>query len=408
MQTVASSSEDGLNKTNTTQREVSTSDTSQEPVSRRPRSSSFRENRQAFLEQTRQRSWASLSGYDTGSMTKNCRRPKYDEFSVQSSPSLVRMQSNGSPDRSNSNDSSNRIERLLGGSTSASIQDQGDPYVRHHRYARRNKRNSAGIDEMRAMSREFKMPLSTSSAGNQSDMLADPMGLVMPPASVGSKSLLVAPRTRKSKVQFSTVEVRQYERILGDNPGVSSGPPISIGWNFYEDRTVCISVDEYEYEHAHGTHHDETDMVLSRDERESILRELGFDQKDVARSVRKNYKLKKKRRQTVNNLSAMAVEEVIETARKSFSRMLPRGRKFRNKKMYKEWKRSCSESSNFDDESAASSTSGVRSILRKTSSYHTFDTGSRTQSTHDMNDQTVASKISDHSCDRLLIGSNQN
>lgn len=45
-------------------------------------------------------------------------------------------------------------------------------------------------------------------------------------------------------VGFGTVNIREYERTVGDNPAVSSGSPISLGWAYNE--VVKVDVDTYE------------------------------------------------------------------------------------------------------------------------------------------------------------------
>ena len=50
----------------------------------------------------------------------------------------------------------------------------------------------------------------------------------------------------RRSVHFSTVEVRYYKRILGDNPACSMGPPISIDWEYFKE--PVISIDQYEVE----------------------------------------------------------------------------------------------------------------------------------------------------------------
>lgn len=129
-----------------------------------------------------------------------------------------------------------------------------------------------------------------------------------------STSMFSPESNRTRKIDFSTVEVRQYERILGDNPSCSSGAPVSIGWKFFQERTLCLPVDEYEYYHGHFR--DECDMVLDRQEREALLYELGYSEKDLAKVVRENVKLKKNRRQTVNNLPLMKIEVAVESVTK--------------------------------------------------------------------------------------------
>ena len=36
----------------------------------------------------------------------------------------------------------------------------------------------------------------------------------------------------KKSVTFGSIEVREYSRCLGDHPSTSSGPPISLGWDY--------------------------------------------------------------------------------------------------------------------------------------------------------------------------------
>lgn len=50
---------------------------------------------------------------------------------------------------------------------------------------------------------------------------------------------------RRSTITFDRVNIREYERVLGDNPSVTSGPPLSIGWR-YSPSTLDISIDDYE------------------------------------------------------------------------------------------------------------------------------------------------------------------
>jgi hypothetical protein len=50
---------------------------------------------------------------------------------------------------------------------------------------------------------------------------------------------------KKSKgVCFAFVEIREYEMVLGDNPSVTNGPPISLGWAV--ESISIFTVDMYE------------------------------------------------------------------------------------------------------------------------------------------------------------------
>ena len=49
---------------------------------------------------------------------------------------------------------------------------------------------------------------------------------------------------RKSKVVFDEVEIFEFNRVLGDNPGVSAGAPIALGHKL--QTTFSLDVDVYE------------------------------------------------------------------------------------------------------------------------------------------------------------------
>lgn len=190
--------------------------------------------------------------------------------------------------------------------------------------------------------------------------------------------------------------------IIGDNPGVSSGPPISIGWNFYEERTICIPVDDYEFYHC--GYRDDCEMVLSRDERQEMLLDLGFSQKDIAKMIRQNHKVKRLRRQTLTNLYVMPLEEVVESAKKSVSRIFISKNQRKHKRYVKEWRQADSEHS-FDDASLSTNFTPqceAKGILKVPSSGSiSMRSGLDSASVAEINDATVQTKkssTSNHTC----------
>jgi len=126
--------------------------------------------------------------------------------------------------------------------------------------------------------------------------------------------------SKRSSVSFSTIEIRSYERVLGDNPSCSHGPAVSIGWQ-YEPDPITVQVDEFEYYRA-GDRLDGTALVLSRCEREEMLEELGYTRSAIADAVRTNVKVKNNRRQTVHNLPVARLEEAAESAKRKLKRVV--------------------------------------------------------------------------------------
>ena len=127
------------------------------------------------------------------------------------------------------------------------------------------------------------------------------------------------------KVSFSSVEIRQYNRILDDNPACSSGPSISIGWEY--NSALTRNVDLGEYERLRKPYRVKYVLPLPRRLREYILLDLGYTKDDIAESVRRINKIKFHRNQTVNNLHVAKVEEVMEVAKNKFGGWLGRHKK---------------------------------------------------------------------------------
>lgn len=88
----------------------------------------------------------------------------------------------------------------------------------------------------------------------------------------------------KRRVSFKNIEIREYPRCLGENPSVSAGPPISIGWR--HNQSYVLDLDQYE-NYKDGTDFEGGDSCqqssrrrrtsaefqLPRNLREEILRE---------------------------------------------------------------------------------------------------------------------------------------
>jgi hypothetical protein len=329
----------------------------------------------AFLEQTKNKSWSKLSGYDSSGPTFS-RKERYGKNEDWISSSLS---ARSNPDRVNEYLQSLSTELDAPLKVRHQIQPQHlgskeNPLEQYAQYVRRNKRHFVNTYELELLNRQVCEKNGHSSERN---LFSDQLSLLQETSTksscqstVQNKSSVVPPSPNRTKVSFSTVEVRHYERILGDNPGVSSGPPLSIGWNYYDDKTIRVSVDEYEYYQSRCQ--DESDMVLSRYERENILEALGYSEKEVARAIRQNYKLKRNRRQTVNNLPVIRIEEAVETAKKSLLKILPGKKRRSSKNLYKQWMKGRCE--NIDETASQSSApSGVKSILKSASSQQSLD-----------------------------------
>ena len=107
---------------------------------------------------------------------------------------------------------------------------------------------------------------------------------------------------RGSKVQFGTVEIRDYKRILGDHPCVSIGPPLSIDWDYEENKPQ--DVDEYEFDRV-LSRKSQQEMYLNYYARKHILGQ-DYTEGDF-KQVKKQINIIKKHREISKSLGRVEI-----------------------------------------------------------------------------------------------------
>jgi hypothetical protein len=98
-------------------------------------------------------------------------------------------------------------------------------------------------------------------------------------------------------VRFDTVQVRCHEVILGDNPAVTAGPPVTIKWIAFETET--ISVDEFECLKPKPVRRG-PDMLIPISVRENVLKSAGYARSHMVEAQREVAKIRKSRAVAAN------------------------------------------------------------------------------------------------------------
>ncbi|CAB9504362.1 expressed unknown protein [Seminavis robusta] len=126
---------------------------------------------------------------------------------------------------------------------------------------------------------------------------------------------------RPEHITFKNIEIREYNRTVGDNPSVSSGPPVTISWE-YNPNTLVLAVEEYEK--SRPVRRTQSEMILPRSIRMEMLRkEWDVSRGQIAGAVRRGIRAKNQRRTTLGNLGKTEkVEEMIEGATKTLLKTL--------------------------------------------------------------------------------------
>ena len=128
-------------------------------------------------------------------------------------------------------------------------------------------------------------------------------------------------------VSFGDVTVRRYERILGDHPDVSIGPPVSIGWDYYSQKP--LSLDKYESKRKQKRTCSE--IMLSNSTRRIILKYLtDCTEEDIEKAITDVRKTQLQREKTVSRLGYSKMEEQLESMKKSVRKFLKKREKRRH------------------------------------------------------------------------------
>jgi hypothetical protein len=78
-------------------------------------------------------------------------------------------------------------------------------------------------------------------------------------------------------VRWSTIDFYSHEMLLGDNPSVSSGPPLTISWKAHEHHPISIE----EYEKFKPVRRRKSEMLSPRQMREDLLMGAGYNRSDL-------------------------------------------------------------------------------------------------------------------------------
>ncbi|CAB9524975.1 expressed unknown protein [Seminavis robusta] len=100
-------------------------------------------------------------------------------------------------------------------------------------------------------------------------------------------------------VSFGSVEVRECERVLGDNPSCHDGPSLSIGWKYEAKAVIDVEIFENKRQKERRTY---DKLCLSPEKREKIAKRSGYTKKDIEDNVKQMAKYNRRRERTRKEL----------------------------------------------------------------------------------------------------------
>ena len=118
-------------------------------------------------------------------------------------------------------------------------------------------------------------------------------------------------------VKFASIQVRDYEVTLGDNPSCSYGPPISLDWDYEEKEPICID----QYEETRDPRRKMYQMHMLSRQRSNLLKVTNGTTDDEMEMVMEEMrKIQKERNMTKIGLPFSKVEEAAESVSRKWSR----------------------------------------------------------------------------------------
>ena len=123
---------------------------------------------------------------------------------------------------------------------------------------------------------------------------------------------------RSSVVSFGPIQIREYERIVGDHPDTKIGVPISIGWAYYERKP--ISIDVYEKQRMERG---PRNLRMTSITRKNLLHNVfGIPEKELRDAEKEVQKTKKQR---IQSSKQSGVSAKAEGTLKGIGRKVRRG-----------------------------------------------------------------------------------
>jgi hypothetical protein len=121
--------------------------------------------------------------------------------------------------------------------------------------------------------------------------------------------------SRCSSVTFGEIQVREFERIVGDHPGVSDrGPPLAIGWGYNERQAVQVETFEAERRPSRSVGH--LQPLKGELRRNILLYGFSVSTDDINESLREVCRVQKQRSKTnKQGKFGRCVESVMKSAR---------------------------------------------------------------------------------------------
>lgn len=140
---------------------------------------------------------------------------------------------------------------------------------------------------------------------------------------LSSSSISCSAKSLKKSVSFHQVEIREYERIVGDNPAVSAGNAVSLAWQHHSSAAISFS----EYEASRPPRRTPQEFQMPARVRHLLLKETGATDQEMNQAHYQIKKTQQHRRASVANQEFEGALLVMESIGRKWKRGIPKKKK---------------------------------------------------------------------------------
>jgi len=127
-----------------------------------------------------------------------------------------------------------------------------------------------------------------------------------------SSDLSSSGKKMNRSVSFVSVDVREYDRTIGDNPSCRSGPPLSLDWSYSKKYEQPKALDEYEKEREPDRVHHLNRLHVNKYRRRNLLSfHWGHSEEEMKSARQETKKLQRQRSLTQVLLPIHMAEEAF-------------------------------------------------------------------------------------------------
>ena len=181
----------------------------------------------------------------------------------------------------------------------------------------------------------------------------------------GSVSVSSTPSTvlLNNAVNYGNATFREYPMVPGDNPTVTRGPPVSLGWKHISE--VTYNIHEYEHAKRGDRVRQHIEMKMPPNVRIGILRGSGYDWKQIQASTKAANIARRQRTRTIERLRHDKFDENIEKVTRGFKNMFKKSKKKKLSRMNDDILSDSSDADLSYDSGYSNSRSSIRNKSRK-------------------------------------------